>query len=138
MAKSRILIVDDDPQASVLMQTVLQNTGLYTTVVQNRPDHALSTAVVLKPDLVLLADADTQEKRGEDLAREMRAHPAMVRTPVLFLPTLIVKEGPGKRELRGELAGVLSGAPGPRALLDAIGQALAAATIPDLHLNSGW
>jgi DNA-binding response OmpR family regulator len=96
MAKSKILIVDDDPNLSHLMAVILTRAGGYEVCEENRSFAALATARRILPDLVLL-DVDMPGKDGGFVSRELRGDPALAKTPVLFVTSLISASEAGLR-----------------------------------------
>lgn len=88
MKKSRILIVDDEPNLSDLVRLVLEKTERFEVRVENRSAQALVTARDFRPDMVLL-DVDMPGKDGGEVAREIRSEPSLRGTPIVFLTSLI-------------------------------------------------
>lgn len=88
MEKHRILVVDDDVHLSQLVAIVLNKTGAYASLVENRSHQALATARKFRPDLVLL-DVDMPGLDGGDVARQLRADPTLRDVPVIFFTSLV-------------------------------------------------
>jgi DNA-binding response OmpR family regulator len=88
MAKSKILVVDDDPKLSRLVATILDRVGGYDVVEENRPFSVVATARNFRPDLVLL-DVDMPGKDGGTVSRELAADPVLGSVPVVFVTSLI-------------------------------------------------
>lgn len=88
MEKSRILIVDDDIHLARLVALMLNKSGAYTSLVENRSHQALATARKFRPDLVLL-DVDMPGMDGGDVARVFRDDPLLRDVPVIFFTSLI-------------------------------------------------
>ncbi len=88
MAKSKILVVDDDPKLSRLVATILDRVGGYDVVEENRPFAALATARHYQPDMILL-DVDMPGKDGGTISRELAGDVALSKVPVLFVTSLI-------------------------------------------------
>lgn len=88
MEKNRILIVDDDVHLSQLVAIMLNKTGAYATLVENRSHQALATARKFRPDLVLL-DVDMPGVDGGDVARQLRADPTLRDVPLIFFTSLV-------------------------------------------------
>ena len=76
MTKSRILVVDDEPNLSGLVRLFLEKTQRFEVRVENRSALALAAAREFRPDLILL-DVDMPGKNGGDVAREIQAEPAL-------------------------------------------------------------
>jgi len=126
MKKCRILIVDDDAMLSRLVQAMIEKTGMYDTAVENLSYRALATARTFGPDLVLL-DVDMPGKDGGDVAREMRADPALKSVPVIFLTALVSKHEAGMRKAGGAGERFVSKPTEAAVLLEAIEAVLASA-----------
>ena len=94
MDKMRILIVDDDANVSQLVAIMLEKARLYSTAVENRPTFALRTAIIFKPDLVLL-DVDMPGLDGGAVATLLRDHPPLEDVPIIFFTSLV---SPGDAE----------------------------------------
>ena len=101
MTKSRILVVDDEPNLSGLVRLILEKTQRFEVRVENRSSLALAAAREFRPDMILL-DVDMPGKDGGDVAREIEAEPALRGVPILFFTSLISREEAGAHEtLRG-------------------------------------
>jgi len=101
MNRSRILVVDDEPNLSQLVRLFLEKTQRFEVRVENRPALALSAAREFLPDLILL-DVDMPGKDGGDVEREIRKEPALTGVPILFLTSLVSRAEAGESEvLRG-------------------------------------
>lgn len=133
VAQSQILVLEDDPDTSRLLQHSLRRHGFAPTVVENVGDcrEALNR---LQPDLIV-SDLNLPDGDGLDLLREIRAIAVYRRTPVIIV---------SGREAEGDvLDGFASGADdyitkpfSPRVLLARIravlrGAALSAAPSPE-------
>jgi len=94
MAKSKILVVDDDPKLSRLVATILDRVGGYDVFEENRPFAALATARQYRPDVVLL-DVDMPGKDGGAVARELNGDALLAKVPVVFVTSLISKSESG-------------------------------------------
>jgi CheY-like chemotaxis protein len=94
MSKTRVLVVDDDPNLSRLAAMILESTGTYEVMVVNQSKAALVAARQFQPALMLL-DVDMPEKSGGDLAREAAADAALRNIPVLFLTGLVSRDEAG-------------------------------------------
>jgi DNA-binding response OmpR family regulator len=88
MIKSRILVVDDEPNLSDLVRFFLEKTQRYDVRVVNRSAQALAAAREFQPHLILL-DVDMPGKDGGDVAKEINADRVLCGTPVLFLTSLV-------------------------------------------------
>lgn len=108
---------------SRLVQAMIEKAGLYETAIENLSYRALATARTFKPDLVLL-DVDMPGKDGGDVARELKADPALKDVPVIFLTSLVSKHEADKRKASGAGERFLSKPTEPAVLLGAIEEAL--------------
>jgi DNA-binding response OmpR family regulator len=94
MSKTRVLVVDDDPNLSRLAAMILESTGTYEVMVVNQSKAALVAARQFQPALMLL-DVDMPDKSGGDIAREAAADAALRDIPVLFLTGLVSRDEAG-------------------------------------------
>ena len=96
MSKSKILIVDDDPNLSKLIGMVLSRMGGYEVLEENRSFAALATAREFRPDVILL-DVDMPGKDGGVVSAELADDPILANVPVVFVTSLISKAEAGVR-----------------------------------------
>ena len=89
--KCRILVVDNEPEATRLIKLLLENTGDYLVCEENDARRAIETAGVFRPDLVLL-DIVMPEADGGEVAEEMEADARLQGTPIIFLTALATKQ----------------------------------------------
>lgn len=82
----KVLIVDDDVQATALIQDVLSMHGYETTVV-NESAKAIETANAVDPDIFVL-DLMMPPPDGFRLCRMLRADPNFAHTPILIVTAL--------------------------------------------------
>jgi DNA-binding response OmpR family regulator len=100
MAKTKVLIVDDDMAASRLLALGLERTG-YQVKVENVATHALATTQEFKPDVILL-DVCMPGADGGDVAFLIHGNAALRSIPIVFLTSLVSgKEGKNEGVLRG-------------------------------------
>jgi DNA-binding response OmpR family regulator len=83
---TKILIVDDDVQVTVLLGKLLAMEGYQTTAV-NDSSKAQETASSIKPDLILL-DLMMPDPDGFKLCRMLRADPHFMFTPIIIVTAL--------------------------------------------------
>lgn len=83
---SKILIVDDDIQATTLLAKILASEG-YEAVSLNDSSRALQTAKSINPDLFLL-DLMMPDPDGFKLCRMLRADPYFTHTPIIIITAL--------------------------------------------------
>ena len=78
----KILLAEDDPHVSMIMQLCLEKMGGHQTVVAEDGEVALKIAATQAFDLIIL-DGMMPKKAGVEVARELRARG--VTTPIIFL-----------------------------------------------------
>ena len=97
MSTKRILVIDDEPNVSTLVQLYLARLGGYEVLTENLPSQARNSALRFNPDMILL-DVNMPGKDGGQVAREFRADPALCHVPILFLTSLVSSAEAGKRD----------------------------------------
>ena len=85
-AMTKILVVDDDPQVTLLLRKYLSAKNFEVTVL-NQSSKAISTAHLNHPDLFIL-DLMMPQPDGFELCRQLRAEPAFARTPILIITAM--------------------------------------------------
>ena len=95
----QILVVDDDRNLRKIIQTNLELAGFEVIAVPSAAD-ALHTLETLQPDLVVL-DVMMPAMDGYELARRIRAQPAITHVPIIMLTA--------KGEIEDKLAGFEAG-----------------------------
>jgi len=98
MTKTRILVVDDEPNLSGLVRLFLEKTNRFEVRVEDRSARALAVAREFRPDMVLL-DVDMPGKDGGEVSREIQGDPVLRSTPILFFTSLISHAEAGEREV---------------------------------------
>jgi len=88
--KRRILIVDNDRDATHLVKILLEKTGRYSVLEENDATKAHQSAQNFRPDLILL-DVVMPETDGGEVAAQIEADPELQRTPVIFLTALVTE-----------------------------------------------
>ena len=88
--KRRILIVDDDRDASHLIKILLEKIGHYVVLEENDAARAHQSARNFKPDLILL-DIMMPGRDGGGVAAQIETDPDLQRTPIIFLTALVTK-----------------------------------------------
>ena len=76
-----VLIVDDNADLRRILAKFLQSHG-YETLEATSGKEAISTAVTLKPNLILL-DLTLPDMRGTDAAKAIRKNPATAHIPIV-------------------------------------------------------
>ncbi len=82
MASGKILVVDDDPQITLLVQLALRRAG-YNVCTANSGREALRRALDDPPDLMLL-DVFMPDMGGDQVLREMLLHPQLRKVAVVL------------------------------------------------------
>lgn len=83
---TKILIVDDEPQATTLLEMLLSSRG-YKTVAVNESSEAIQVARETDPDLIIL-DLMMPEPDGFKVCRMLRADSRFMLTPILIITAL--------------------------------------------------
>jgi DNA-binding response OmpR family regulator len=83
---TKILIVDDDKQATTLLEKVLTGAGYETSSV-NDSTQAIHTALTLGPDLIVL-DLMMPDPDGFKVCRMLREYPRFTLTPIIIVTAL--------------------------------------------------
>src|SRR6266436_2719767 len=86
--KRRILIVDNDTNATHLVRILLEKTGQYLVLEENNSTKAHRSARIFRPDLILL-DVVMPIRDGGEIAAQIRADPELQNTPIIFLTALV-------------------------------------------------
>lgn len=98
MAKTRVLIVDDDVNLSRLSAMILENSGEYEVVTEKDSTKALALARRFKPEVMLL-DINMPHLSGGDIAKAAAADPVLRDAAVIFLTGLVTKEEAGDKPM---------------------------------------
>jgi DNA-binding response OmpR family regulator len=85
-AMAKILIVDDDPQVTMLLRKYLSAKSFEVTTL-NQSSKAISTAHLNHPDLFIL-DLMMPQPDGFELCRQLRAEPAFAQTTILIITAM--------------------------------------------------
>ncbi|MFN8258299.1 MAG: response regulator [Bacteroidales bacterium] len=92
MKGKKILVVDDDIDVVVVLQTILENEGFEVVVAHNKTD-GVKKAKETKPDLAILDVMMTTHFEGFEMARELfetpelKGIPRLMQTSIQVLPT---------------------------------------------------
>jgi DNA-binding response OmpR family regulator len=124
MTKSRILIVDDDPNLSRIACLFLEKTKRFEVRVENRSALALKAAQEFRPAMILL-DVDMPGKDGGDVCRELESDPLLRCVPILFFTSLISRAEAGDREVVRAGKSYLAKPVNPKGLVEAVDRMLA-------------
>ncbi|HEY3204283.1 MAG TPA: EAL domain-containing protein [Thermoanaerobaculia bacterium] len=100
MTAERILIVDDDEDVLLIVQTILDNAG-YSAVTARTGREGVERAIELKPDLILL-DVMMPELSGWEVCTTLKSAPETRQIPIAMLTV--------KSEIRDLITGMQVGA----------------------------
>ena len=104
VAKSRILIVDDEVAFTRMVKLNLEKAGDFDVRVENRAMGALAAARDFKPHLILL-DVIMPSMDGGDVQNQIKRDRTLRDTPIIFLTATLSKREAGEGGLNsgGEL-----------------------------------
>ena len=80
---ARVLVVDDEPEITEIVETFLTESG-YDVAVENSSSNAVERARKFRPDVILL-DIMMPGVDGYNICREIKADPEFSNTPIIFL-----------------------------------------------------
>ena len=89
--KKRILVVDDEPDMTLMVRLNLQKTGRFDVREENQANNALRAARDFKPDLILL-DVMMPDMDGGDVLVQFKDDPNLSKVPVIFITATVLKE----------------------------------------------
>ena len=92
--EKRVLIVDDEPDAIDVVETMLSEIGGITILSASDGDSGLEKARETKPDLIIL-DVQMPGKNGFDVFAELKKDETFKDTPVVMLTGVKEKTGLG-------------------------------------------
>jgi len=104
MEKSRVLVVDDEPQITHIIRRVLERTSRYEVRTENEAAHALAAAREFQPDVILL-DIVMPGADGGEVAARLQRDPRLGDVPVVFLTGIVSEDeiGADGRDIAGKL-----------------------------------
>ncbi len=82
-SQTHILVVDDDPKVSAILQAMLAPWGLKVTTLSN-PQQFWTVVNAVQPNLLIL-DVEMPDIDGLELCRRVRNHPDWSKLPIIFL-----------------------------------------------------
>ena len=100
--RPRILVIDDEPGLTRMLRLNLESSGLYLVQEENCGAQAPAVARHFKPDLILL-DVIMPDISGGEVAAQLKADPALARTPIIFLTGIISTEHAERASASGEI-----------------------------------
>jgi len=80
---ARVLVIDDEPEITEIVETFLVESG-YQVAVENSPNNAVERARAFKPDVILL-DIMMPGVDGYDICQQLKNDPAFSGVPIIFL-----------------------------------------------------
>jgi len=113
-----ILVVEDDPGTSTVIDAVLKNQGFATRIAANLSEIVRALKIAPPPDLILL-DIMLPDANGFAVLERLRRHPDLGRTPVVMLTSLSEPADVAKGLALGA-TGYLSKPAHPQAMVSAI------------------
>ncbi len=90
----KILVIDDEPEITEIIQTFLENVG-YTVMAENSAVMGVERARNFNPDLILL-DISMPFMDGYDVCKELKKAKTTSAIPVVFLSGKDTKEDGGR------------------------------------------
>ncbi len=88
MEKKRILLVDDNPDITRTISTILETTGKYEVLEINQGIDAVAAARIFRPDLALL-DVMMPDMAGNEIAEQINADENLQHIKIVFLTGIV-------------------------------------------------
>ncbi len=101
MENTKILIVDDDPDFTMFMKTVLEDEQ-YTVVTAPDRTEGMERIEADKPDLVILDVMMSTWSDGFEMARELKKNPEYEDMPIVMLTGVEQRTGIGFKSTAGD------------------------------------
>jgi DNA-binding response OmpR family regulator len=95
MDKKKIMIVDDEKSLTDMLKLMLEKTGKYEILTENKGSQALGAAMSFKPDMLLL-DVMMPDMDGGEVARRIKNNEETKDIRVVFLTAAVTREEGGK------------------------------------------
>ena len=95
MDKKKILIVDDEKSLTDMLKLMLEKTGKYEILTENKGAQAIAAATSFKPDMLLL-DVMMPDMDGGEVARRIKNNEETQDIHVVFLTAAVTREAVGK------------------------------------------
>ena len=89
--KQRILVVDDEPDLTMLTKMNLERTGRYEVQEVNQAKRCLPTARMFRPALILL-DIVMPDMEGTEVAAQIRNDAQLGSTPIIFMTAVVSRD----------------------------------------------
>lgn len=94
MKQANILVVDDEPEITDILETFLANAG-HTVVAENSASRGVQAAKMFKPDMIFL-DIMMPEMDGYEICQLLKEEPETEDIPVIFLTGKDTADDQGK------------------------------------------
>jgi CheY-like chemotaxis protein len=101
MENAKILIVDDDPDLTVVLKTVLEGESYVVDTAPGRAE-AMEKLRADKPDLLLLDVMMATWSDGFEMARDIRKNPEFKDMPIIMLTGVEQRTGIGFKSTAGD------------------------------------
>ena len=101
MENTKILIVDDDPDLTVVLKTVLEGESYVVDTAPGRAE-GMEKIQVDKPDLLLLDVMMATWSDGFEMARDIRKNPEYKDMPIIMLTGVEQRTGIGFKSSAGD------------------------------------
>ncbi|MHC4496583.1 MAG: response regulator [Planctomycetota bacterium] len=101
MENAKILIVDDDPDFTVVMKTVLEGEQ-YNVITASTRAEGMERITADKPDLVILDVMMSTWSDGFEMARDLKKNPEYKDTPIIMLTGVEQRTGIGFKSTAGD------------------------------------
>ncbi len=101
MENAKILIVDDDPDFTVVMKVVLEGEQ-YNVITASTRAEGMERITADKPDLVILDVMMSTWSDGFEMARELKKNPEYKDTPIIMLTGVEQRTGIGFKSTAGD------------------------------------
>jgi CheY-like chemotaxis protein len=95
MKKNRILVIDDNVNATRVAKLIIERSGSYEARELNDPEQAIDVALEFRPDLILL-DVCMPGMEGSELAEKIHGFPLLGDVPIVFLTCIVTPSEVGK------------------------------------------
>jgi CheY-like chemotaxis protein len=95
MKTNRVLVIDDNINATRVVKLFLGRTGQYEVQELNDPVRALETAREFQPDIIVL-DVCMPDVEGSVVAEKIHAAPGFADIPIVFLTCIVTPGEVGK------------------------------------------
>jgi len=95
MDKKKIMVVDDEKSLTDMLKLMLEKTGKYEILTENKGAQALAAAMLFKPDMLLL-DVMMPDMDGGDVAKQIKNNEETKDIRVVFLTAAVTREEVGR------------------------------------------